>query len=72
MAQMLLREIEEAAETMGMAPATLCKHAAKHGALYGRLLRGGAVRSDVVDKIRAYIAANRPAGAAHESERASS
>jgi len=59
---------------MGMAPATLCKHAAKHGALYGRLLRGGAVRSDVVDKIRAYIAANRPAGAvtdaAHEPERA--
>lgn len=60
----LLDEIREAAEAMRIAPSTLCKNAAKHGALYGRLEKGGAVRSDIVDKIRAYIAANRPKEAA--------
>jgi hypothetical protein len=60
----LLAEIKDAAQAMGIAPTTLCKHAARHGGLVGRLERGGSVRSDIADKIRAYIAAHRPAEAA--------
>jgi predicted transcriptional regulator of viral defense system len=60
----LLQEIKDAAETLGIAPTTLCQRAVKHGGLIERLERGGKVTTDVVDRIRAYIAANQPKEAA--------
>jgi hypothetical protein len=60
----LLREIKDAAEAIGIAPTTLCQRAVRHGGLVGRLEMGGRVTTDVVDKIRAYIEANRPKEAA--------
>jgi hypothetical protein len=60
----LLREIKEAAGALGIAPTTLCQRAVKHGGLVQRLEEGGKVTTDVVERIRAYIDANRPKEAA--------
>ena len=61
----LLREIKEAAEAIGIAPTTLCQRAVRHSGLIARLeKRNGRVTTDVADKIRAYIAENRPKEAA--------
>ncbi len=56
----LLKEIKEGAETLGIAPTTLCQRAVSHGGLIRRLENGGRVTLETAEQIRAYIEANRP------------
>jgi hypothetical protein len=55
-----LQEIRDGAKLLGIAPSYLCQMAVGNSKLMIRLEAGGKVTLDTVDKIRAYIAANRP------------
>jgi hypothetical protein len=56
--QKLIQEIEAYCAAAGMAPSTFCLKVANNGALYSRMRDGGDCGVKVLDKIRAYIAAN--------------
>lgn len=58
--QILLREIKEAANVIGIAPTTLCQRAIKNGALVQRLEGGDTITFATARKIREWIAKNRP------------
>lgn len=51
----LLTEIRAGAESLGIAPSTLCQRAIKHGGLVKRLENGGRVTLETAEQIRAYI-----------------
>lgn len=53
-------EIEEHAEKLGIAPATLTSRAVQNSRLYHHLLGGGDCTTRTVEKIRQWIADNPP------------
>lgn len=54
--QALLSEIEAAAKSMGIAPATLCERAVQNTRLPQRLREGGSVTLATVNRLRSFIA----------------
>jgi len=55
----LLEEIKAAAETLGMAPSTLCQKAVANGKLVRRLESGRDVEVGTLERIRSYIEARK-------------
>lgn len=55
--QELLREINDAASALGIAPTTLCQRAVRHGGLVRRLQGGGRVTLETAEQLRSYIRA---------------
>ncbi len=59
--------IETEAAMRGIAPATLCRMAVQNNRLYGNLCAGCNCTLEIVERLRAYIAANPPPTPANDT-----
>ncbi|HWP27349.1 MAG TPA: hypothetical protein VNL39_13490 [Xanthobacteraceae bacterium] len=62
-AQELLQEISEYCRQAGLAESTFGRRAVNDGKLASRLRHGGRITTETLDRIRAFMANNRPSGA---------